>query len=83
MKKIIEITILIIFFFLLGGMFFPLKASSPPDPPGGHGLDGNQGSGGMAPIDGGLIIMLAAGAVYGLGKCMRRETGSRKYNRNK
>ena len=78
MKKIIAISFLSILIYLTVDIFSPLKASCPPDPPGGHGLNGNQGSGGMAPIGGGLIIMLAAGAVYGLGKCVKGGTGSRK-----
>ncbi|MEI7981682.1 MAG: hypothetical protein WCI71_08495, partial [Bacteroidota bacterium] len=40
------------------------KAADPvPPPPGQHGQTGNQAPG--APIDGGLGILLAMGAVYG------------------
>lgn len=39
--------------------------SQPPAPPDGHGLNGNQGPGGMAPIDGGIIFMLLSSVFYG------------------
>jgi hypothetical protein len=46
------------------------RADGPPPPPpgGGHGGGGNQPPGGGAPIDGGLSILLIAGAVYGARK---------------
>jgi hypothetical protein len=45
----------------------PSRADGPPPPPpgGGHGGGGNQPPGGGAPIDGGLSILLLAGAAYG------------------
>jgi len=43
----------------------------PPDPPGGHGLNGNQGPGGAAPVDGGIGILLLSGLGYSLMRVMR------------
>ncbi len=45
----------------------PLLLNAQPVPPsGGHGLNGNQTpTGGGAPIDGGLSILLLLGAAYG------------------
>jgi len=45
-------------------------AQSPPPPPGDHGSTGNQDPRG-APIDGGLGILLALGAGYGVYKLYR------------
>jgi hypothetical protein len=39
-----------------------------PNPPGGHGYNGNQGGGGAAPIDGGISILVMAGLGYGANK---------------
>lgn len=36
-----------------------------PPPPSGHGYDGNPTPGGTAPVGSGLVIMIAAGAMYG------------------
>jgi hypothetical protein len=48
----------------------PSRADGPPPPPpgGGHGGGGTQPPGGGVPIDGGLSILLLAGAVYGTRK---------------
>jgi hypothetical protein len=48
----------------------PSRADGPPPPPpgGGHGGGGNQPPGGGAPIDGGLSILLIAGAAHGARK---------------
>lgn len=57
MKKII-LTIAIVLGSLAG-------FSQPVPPPGSHGQNGNQNpAGGGAPIDGGLSILLAMGAIY-------------------
>ena len=57
MKKII-LTIAIVLGSLAG-------FSQPVPPPGSHGQTGNQNpAGGGAPIDGGLSILLAMGAIY-------------------
>lgn len=37
----------------------------PPAPPGGNGWNGNQGPGGMAPVDGGTVLLLLSSAFYG------------------
>ena len=60
MKKII-LTIAIVLGSLAG-------FSQPVPPPGSHGQDGNQQPGGGAPIDGGLSILLAMGAIYAASK---------------
>jgi len=48
----------------------PLSAQNgdPPPPPGEHGQNGNQPPGGGAPITGGIGILLALGATYGVKK---------------
>ena len=48
----------------------------PPSPPSDHGSGGNQGPAG-APIDGGLGILLALGAVYGGKKYLQSITKTR------
>ncbi len=59
MKKII-LTIAIVLGSLAG-------FSQPVPPPGSNGQNGNQPGGG-APIDGGLSILLAMGAIYAASK---------------
>jgi hypothetical protein len=55
-------------------MFFLLLISidadifSQPGPPPGHGQNGDQGAGGMAPLGEGLIIFLGSAAIYGIRK---------------
>ena len=60
--------IMIIILFLASN---PDVTGQPPDPPGGHGLNGNQGPGGAAPIDGGIGILLLSGLGYSLMRVMR------------
>jgi hypothetical protein len=64
-------------FFLVATLFICFfvfaqnsRADGPPPPPpgGGHGGGGNGPPGGGAPIDGGLSILLIAGAAYGARK---------------
>jgi hypothetical protein len=43
----------------------------PPGPPGGHGLNGHQGAGGTAPVDGGTLILVLSGLGYGIKKAVR------------
>jgi hypothetical protein len=42
-----------------------------PDPPGGHGRNGNNGPGGAAPLDGGSLFLLLGGLGYGSIKVIR------------
>ena len=42
-----------------------------PPLPGGHGYNGNQGTGGTAPVDGGGLLLLAWGLGYGVVKYIR------------
>lgn len=71
MKKII----LIVLISIISNYTFP----QPTPPPGGgisgsgHGLNGNQGGNG-APIDGGLTILLALGAIYSVKKIYKLKT---------
>jgi hypothetical protein len=41
---------------------------SQPGMPPGHGQNGNQGGGGMAPLGEGLLFFLVSAAVYGIKK---------------
>lgn len=45
--------------------------SQPPAPPGGNGWNGNQGPGGFAPAEGGLILMILSSIFYGLVRIFR------------
>lgn len=40
--------------------------AQPPAPPSEHGLNGNQGGGGEAPVDGGVALLLLGSVGYGL-----------------
>jgi len=60
MKK----TIIILLIIIASATTTNLLAQVPPPPPPGHGQTGNQ-TGGNAPIDGGLFILLGLGAAYG------------------
>jgi hypothetical protein len=62
---------LVIMLSILFLSFCMLVDGQPPSPPGGHGLNGNQGPGGPAPVDGGSLILLISGFVYGIGKLIR------------
>lgn len=61
-KRKIYALIPIILFLLI--TISPLLMGQPPLP-GGHGYNGNQGTGGSAPVDGGLVFLLAGGIGYG------------------
>ena len=51
--------------------------SQPPNPPSGHGLNGNQGARGYAPVDGGgLLLLLRGGLGYSVVKVRRRKRGN-------
>jgi len=56
--------------FVIFALFFTLGLSSTsvaqpaPEPPSGHGLEGNQSPAGV-PLDGGLLILLSMGIGYG------------------
>ena len=54
-----------------------LVKGQPPEPPAGHGLDGNQGQGGFAPLDGGSLFLLLGGLVYGAYKLLRGNKGNK------
>lgn len=43
----------------------------PPSPPGGHGLNGDHGPGGFAPIDGGIFEMILGVIAYAIVKLLR------------
>lgn len=72
MNKIVKI----IMIFIISFVFLQTaNAQAPPPPPPDHGQTGNQ-PGGNAPIGGGLFILLALGASYGIKKVydIRKET---------
>jgi hypothetical protein len=62
MKKVLINLFLPMFFMIMAITIY--ADNPPPPPPGGHGSAGNQPPVG-APIDGGLGILLAMGALYG------------------
>ncbi|MCK9398571.1 MAG: hypothetical protein M0Q51_01080 [Bacteroidales bacterium] len=68
MKKtnITMFLLLVVILFLSVNSFVQ---GQPPDPPGGHGLNGNHG--GAAPLDGGSLFLLLGGTVYGAYKLIR------------
>jgi hypothetical protein len=75
MKKIFTIALAVLF-IILAMASDGLIMGQPPAPPAGHGLNGNQGAGGNAPIDGGSLLLMLAGAIYGAVKWIRsRERG--------
>lgn len=68
MKKIIiQLSLVFVIAFASNQMM----AQVPPPPPSGHGSGGNQPAGGGAPIGGGLGILLAMGAAYGVRKIIK------------
>jgi hypothetical protein len=69
MKKIFTIALSILIFILALGSDGLIKGQ-PPAPPGEHGLSGNQ-PGGNAPLDGGSLLLMLGGAVYGVVKWIR------------
>lgn len=70
MKKILLVTITILA-IILALASDGLIMGQPPDPPGGHGLNGNHGSGGPAPLGGGSIFMVLGGLGYGVYRLIR------------
>lgn len=62
-KTLTKIILSLVFVFALSFSF--AQVTGPVDPPGGGGDPTEPPVGGGAPIGGGLVIMLAAGAVYG------------------
>ncbi len=63
-------------FMILLIMFFSATSpvnGQPPEPPGGHGLNGNHGPGGAAPVDGGCLLLILAGLGYGAVKVSKRK----------
>jgi len=67
-KNIYRLFIVVLILFLTVNSFVQ---GQPPVPPGGHGANGNQGSGGAAPLDGGSLLLLLSGLGYGSYKVIR------------
>jgi hypothetical protein len=76
MKKIFTVALAILF-IILSLASDGLIMGQPPAPPGGHGLNGNQGQGGSAPIDGASLLLLLGGAVYGAVKWIQAKNGNK------
>ena len=70
MKKIFTVALTILI-MILASASDGLIMGQPPAPPGGHGLNGNQGQGGAAPLDGGSLLLLLGGLVYGAVKWLQ------------
>lgn len=70
MKKIFLITLSILI-LILSLASDGLIMGQPPDPPGGHGMNGNHGSGGAAPLGGGSLLLILGAAVYGVVRWIR------------
>lgn len=71
MKKITATRILrglMSFLILVYLMSLDLNIYSQPGLPPGHGQNGGQGAGGMAPLGEGIVFMLLGAAVYGMKK---------------
>jgi hypothetical protein len=68
MKAIRSLTLVMIFHLVICCSISAAQPSSPPPPPAGHGLNGNQSPGGMAPIGEGFVMLLSMGAGYALRK---------------
>lgn len=61
-------------FILILILFLSINSSvqgQAPEPPGGHGWNGNHGPGGAAPLDGGSLFLLLSGLSYGALKLIR------------
>ena len=69
MSNIFRLVILVIILFLCAD---PILNGQPSAPPGGHGLNGNQGPGGAAPVDGGSLLLLLCSLGYGGYKLIRK-----------
>jgi hypothetical protein len=68
MKNIFKILVISLTIGLITGMS-SISSAQPPDPPAGHGSEGNQSpGGGMAPVGSGLVILLSMGVAYGARK---------------
>ena len=76
MKKIYIVTLTFLIMFLILASD-GLVMGQPPAPPGGHGLNGNQGQGGTAPLDGGILFLLTGGIIYGAVKWIRAKKGGK------
>lgn len=59
---------LVLILFLSANSFVQ---GQPPGPPGEHGMNGNHGPGGAAPLDGGSLFLLLGGLSYGIIKMIR------------
>lgn len=68
MKAASSLILVMMFYFVVCSGISAAQPSSPPPPPAGHGLNGNQSPGGMAPLGEGLVILLSMGAGYALRK---------------
>jgi hypothetical protein len=66
MLQIVVVTFIIMFLSISTVMF-----SQPPAPPDQHGINGNQGPGGPAAIDGGSLFLLVSAGSYGIYKLVR------------
>ena len=61
-----KIRYLLLLLLLITGISHQLQAQGPPLPPAsGHGSTGNEPEGGNAPIEGGIILLLAMGVAWG------------------
>jgi len=70
MKNTIKILVISLTFGLIIGIS-AVSIAQPggaPPPPSGHGSEGDQAPGGLAPIGSGLVILIAMGATYGAKK---------------
>jgi hypothetical protein len=76
MKKIFTVALAILFIILTLASD-GLLMGQPPAPPGGYGLNGNQGQGGSAPIDGGSLLLMLGGAIFGAVKWIRARKGGK------
>ena len=68
---------------VLAGLFFlffswGMMAQNPPDPPDGHGDEGDQPPGGDAPVGAGVYLLVVLGAAYGAGKVFVMKKGDRR-----
>jgi hypothetical protein len=76
MKKIYIVTLSILI-IILSLASDGLIMGQPPAPPDEHGWNGNQGQGGNAPLDGGSLLLLLGGVVYGALKWIRGKKGNK------
>lgn len=64
----IKAILLVLFLMSLG-----VDIYAQPGPPSGHGQNGDQGAGGMAPLGEGLIYLMAGAVVYATRKWLRKK----------